>query len=286
MQGKTIESHPVRKRPRIHLFGLCWRTLLAVLLFLTFVPFLFMLMTSLKDTHQFYHTFWLPAWPPTWANYARAYSELHSYIFNSVLVTALSVSGILLFSVISGFIFARYVFPGRELIYYGMLAMMMVPSVLMLIPQFVWVKQLHLLDTYAVMILPYIAGGQIMGMYLLRSFFSQIENALFEAVEVDGGGMFRQMWHVALPLSKPILGVVAIMSALGVWNSFLWPLVTTSREEVVVLTVGMLRYTGRNLYQYGPMFAGYSISAIPLAILFAFFTRAFMKGVTSGALKA
>lgn len=278
------------RRPRgcagARLLGVCWRILLAALLFLTFVPFLFMLMTSFKDTHQFYHTFWTPAWPPTWDNYARAFAELHSYIFNSIVVTALSVSGILVCSAVSGFLFARYTFPGRELLYYGMLAMMMVPSVLMLIPQFVWVQQLGLLDTYAVMILPYIAGGQVMGMYLLRGFFSQIDNNLFEAVEVDGGGLFRQLWHIALPLSKPILGVVAIMSALGVWNSFLWPLVTTSSENVIVLTNGMLRYTGRNMFQYGPMFAGYTISAIPLAILFAIFTRAFMKGITSGALKA
>jgi len=275
-----------RGRAGARVWGVCWRFALAALLFLTFVPFLFMLITSLKDTHQFYHTFWTPAWPPTWDNYARAFGELHRCILNSILVTALSVSGILIFSVISGFLFARYVFPGRELIYYGMLAMMMVPSVLMLIPQFVWVQRLGLLDTYAVMILPYMAGGQVLGMYLLRSFFSQIDKNLFEAAEIDGGGLFRQLWHVALPLSRPILGVVAIMSALGVWNSFLWPLVTTSSEDVMVLTVGMLRYTQRQMYQYGPMFAGYTISAIPLASLFAIFTRAFMKGVTSGALKA
>lgn len=287
-QVTNIRNSPKAYRGRMgaRVWGVCWRLILVTLLFLTFVPFLFMLMTSFKDTHQFYHTFWTPSWPPTWENYARAFEELHAYMLNSVVVTAFSVGGILVFSIISGFLFARYAFPGRELLYYGMLAMMMVPSVLMLIPQFVWVQQLGLLDTYAVMILPYIAGGQVMGMYLLRSFFSQIDNNLFEAVEMDGGGLFRQLWHIALPLSRPILGVVAIMSALGVWNSFLWPLVTTSSEDVMVLTVGMLRYTGRRMYQYGPMFAGYTISAIPLAILFAIFTRAFMKGITSGALKA
>jgi ABC-type glycerol-3-phosphate transport system permease component len=91
---------------------------------------------------------------------------------------------------------------------------------------------------------------------------------------------------VGLPLAKPVLGVVAIVSALGVWNQFLWPLVTTSSEDVMVLTVGMLRYNSRVGGQYGRMFAGYTVSAIPLGILFLLATRVFMKGITAGALKA
>jgi len=101
-----------------------------------------------------------------------------------------------------------------------------------------------------------------------------------------GAGLLRQLWHVGVPLARPVLGVVAIVSALGVWNSFLWPLVTTSREEVMVLTVGMLRYQGKVLGMYGEMLAGFTISAIPLGLLFLTCTRLFMKGITSGALKA
>ncbi len=282
---KAAAPRPGRLR-RLGVFGVLWRATLLLLLFLTFVPFLFMITTSFKDTHQFYHSFWSPTWPLAFENYARAYGDLKVFIFNSILVTAASIAGILAFSIMTGFLFARYRFPGREIIYYMMLAMLMVPGVLMLIPQFVWVQRLGLLDTYWVMILPYIAGMQIMGVFLFRGFFAQLDQALFESAQLDGAGLFRQLWHIALPLSKPILGVVAIMSALGVWNSFLWPLVTTSNEDVMVLTVGMLRYYGRVLGQYGPMFAGYTISAIPLGILFTLFTRAFMKGVTSGALKA
>jgi len=289
---RSTENHAALRGTRrrlsrpMGLSGLIWRMLLIVLLFLTFLPLLFMFLTSFKNTHQFYHTFWLPAWPPAFENYSRAFGDLSVYILNSVFVTGASVVGVLLFSTMTGFLFARYRFPGRETIYYLMLAMLMVPGVLMLIPQFVWVQHLGLLDTYWVMVLPYIAGMQIMGMFLLRGFFAQIDQALFESAQVDGAGLFRQLWHIALPLSKPVLGVVAIMSALAAWNSFLWPLVTTSNEDVTVLTVGMLRYTGRITGQYGPMFAGYTISAIPLGILFTLFTRAFMKGVTSGALKA
>ena len=266
--------------------GFLWRAGLALILFLTFYPFLFMLMTSFKDTYQFYHSFWLPSWPVHFSNYVKAFEDMHRYVFNSVVITTISVSGVVSVSTISGFLFARYDFPGRQFFFYAMLAMMMVPGVLMLIPSFMWVKQLGLLDTYAVMILPYIAGGQIMGMYLLRGFFGEIDNGLFEAARVDGAGLFRELWHVGVPLAKPIVGVVAIISALGVWNNFMWPLVTTSSDEVMVLTVGMLRYNSRVGGQYGLMFAGNVVSAIPLGILFMTCTRAFMKGITSGALKA
>ena len=268
------------------LVGALWRACLVLILAITFFPFLFMLMTSLKDTHQFYHSFWLPAWPVHFDNYAGALTDMQAYIANSIFVTAVSIAGILVFASVAGFLFARYQFPGREIIYYGMISMMMVPGVLLLVPSFLWVKHLGLLDSYAVMILPYVAGGQILGIYLLRGFFSQIDNDLFEAAQVDGAGLLRQLWHVGLPLAKPVLGVVAIVSALGVWNQFLWPLVTTSSEDVMVLTVGMLRYNSRVGGQYGRMFAGYTVSAIPLGILFLLATRVFMKGITAGALKA
>jgi len=280
-----LQSVPSSRR-RVSVGAIAWRVGLAAILILTFYPFVFMVMTSLKDTHQFYHSFWLPSWPAEWANYYHAFDDMKAYIWNSLFVTAISIVGILTFSALGGFIFARYEFPGRETLYYGIIALMMIPPALTLVPAFVWVNQLNLTDTYFVMILPYIAGGQVLGIYLLRGFFGQIDNGLFEAAEVDGAGLLRQLWHVGLPLAKPIFGVVAIVSALGVWNQFLWPLVTTSSEEVIVLTVGMLRYTNRVGGMYGRMFAGYTVSAIPLGILFMTCTRLFMKGITSGALKA
>lgn len=273
------------RRPRLGALSVCWRIGLVLLLFLTFFPFIFMVMSSFKDVFQFYHSFWTPTWPPQFGNYSEAFIETKGYVWNSLVVTAVSIVGILSFSVATGFVFARYEFPGREVLYYGFIVMMMVPGVLMLVPAFVWVKNLELLDSYWVMILPYVAGGQILGIFLLRTFFSQIDRGLYEAAEVDGAGPLRQLWHIALPLSKPVLGTIAIVSALAVWNNFLWPLVTTRSDDVMVLTVGVMRYNTRSAGDYGKMFAGYTLSAIPLAILFLLCTRAFMKGITSGALK-
>ena len=278
------QEYAGRQAPR-GIGGFAWRAGLIVILLLMLLPFAFMIMASLKNVFQFYHSFWTPTWPPYWGNYADALHGMGSYIWNSLVVTSLSIVGILVFSVITGFIFARYQFPGRELLYYGFLVMMMVPAALMLVPSFVWVKQLGLLDSIWVMVLPYVAGGQILGMFLLRSFFSQLNRALFEAAEIDGASLLQQLRHVALPLSWPVVGTISIVSALGVWNNFLWPLVTTRSEDVMVLTVGLMRYASTASGDYGRMFAGYVISAIPLTILFLFCTRAFMKGITGGAVK-
>ena len=145
---------------------------------------------------------------------------------------------------------------------------------------------MRFMNNYKVMYLPYIAGGQVMSIYLLRGFFADMENDLFEAAQVDGAGLLRQLWHVGVPLATPIVGVVAIVSAIGVWNNYLWPLVTTSSEDVMVLTVGIQRYMGRIGGLYGEMYAGYTISMLPLAVLFAFCTKLFLRGLTAGALKA
>lgn len=282
--SKAQEGSRSRLRP-FRIWGTVWRLLLLLILFLTFFPFIFMLISSLKDTHQFYNYFWGPAWPLHFENYQYALTDMARALGNSLFVTVLSIVGILINACLAGFIFARYRFPGREFLFYAMIAMMMIPGVLMLVPSFVWVKELGLIDTYWVMILPYISGGQILGIFLLRSFFAQISRDLYEAAEVDGAGLFRQLIHIGMPLAKPVIGTVAIISALGVWNNYLWPLVTTSSEEIMVLTIYILRYESKLGGQYGKMFAGYTVSAIPLAILFLVATRAFMRGITSGALK-
>jgi len=285
MSSREASIRRAGSRARLGPPSAAWRCALVAILMLTLFPFVFMVVSSFKSLFQFYRSFWLPAWPLHFENYFEAVADMKYYILNSLMVTGISLGGILTFSILVGFLFARYEFPGREVLYYGFIVMMMIPGVLMLVPAFVWVKDLGLLDTYWVMILPYVAGGQVLGIFLLRSFFAQIDRGLFEAAEIDGAGMLRQLWHVALPLSKPVVGTLAIVSALAVWNNFLWPLVTTRSEDVMVLTVGVLRYQTRSATDYGKMFAGFTLSAIPLAILFLFCMRTFMKGITAGALK-
>lgn len=262
--------------------------ILGITAILTFYPFVFMVITSFKTSPQFIHDFWGVAWPPTIANYRDAWSRIAVYLFNSVVVSVTSMVGVLAIASISGFVFARFNFPGRELFFFAILGLLMIPGVLTLVPAFLLVKNLGLLNTYWALIMPYIAGGQIFAIFVLRSFIASLPEELFEAARLDGASTWQAFQRIALPLSKPILVTIAIMNILGTWNDYIWPLVTTPDGELWTVSVGIVTFTNsfRGLENWGPMFAGYVIASIPLTILFTFTMRYFIAGLTSGAIKA
>lgn len=261
---------------------------LVFIVVLTFYPFVFMLITSFKSIFQFYHFFWKPTLPLHYKNYLEVFPIIAPYIINSVIVTVISVSGIVFFGALSGFVFARFSFPGKKVLFYAVIGLMMVPWILTLVPSFMVVKRLGLLNTYWVMILPYISGGQVLAIYLFHSFFVTLPEDLFESARMDGAGYFQQFWYIGAAMSRPVFGLVAIVSSLAVWNNFIWPLVTTTDEKITVLTVGVMRFSLSYSYgsiNYGELFAGYTIASIPLLLIFLFATKQFMRGITSGALK-
>lgn len=253
--------------------------------FFTFIPFYFMIITSLKTTSQMRHFFWTPALPFYFENYATAFSLLQRYFVNTALIAAISVPGILLFSSMAAFVFARYSFPGRTILFWAIISLLMVPTVLTLVPAFIWIKQLRLLNTYWALIFPYIAGGQVFAIYLLKSFFATIPNELFDSAEVDGANTFQQYWNIALPLVKPMLSVIAILNTLSIWNDYIWPLVTLQDNNMRTITIGLRYFQGQYHTNYGPLFAGYILASIPLLVLFLIAMRPFVAGLTSGALK-
>lgn len=221
-------------------------------------------------------------------NYSEVFPVIAPYILNSILVTILSVAGIVFFGALSGFVFARFSFPGKKILFYAVIGLMMIPWILTLIPAFMVVKKLGLLNSYWVMILPYISGGQILAIYIFHSFFSTLPEELFESARIDGAGYFQQFYFIGAAMSRPVFGLVAIISSLAVWNNFIWPLVTTTDEKITVLTVGVMRFSVSYSFgsiNYGELFAGYTIASIPLLILFLFATKQFIRGITAGALK-
>lgn len=252
---------------------------------LTFFPFIFMLLTSTKSVPQFYQNFWKISFPLHFENYAEAWGGISRYVFNSILVSSLSLLGVLTLGSTTAYIFARFDFFGKTVLFFAILALLMVPGILTLIPAFMVVKQLGLLNSYWVLILPYISGGQVFAIFLLRSFFESIPRDIFDAATVDGCPEYKIIWHLVLPLSRPIIGTVAIVNLLGTWNDFIWPYVTLQSPEKFVVPVGMLSYAGQFGAKYGTMFAGYTIAALPLLILFMLTTRTFIKGLSSGAVK-
>ncbi|MBZ0292753.1 MAG: carbohydrate ABC transporter permease [Anaerolineae bacterium] len=181
--------------------------------------------------------------------------------------------------------FARYPFSGREIFYFLILALLMVPGELTLIPSFLLVKDLGLLNTRWVLILPYIAGGQVFAIFILRAFFSSLPQEMLEAARIDGASELQIFYRIGIPLSKSILGVVAIIHFLRTWNDIVWPLVTTSSTSLTTLPIGMYSFQTAWYSIWGPLMAGYTIASIPLIILYAFTSHLFVEGLSSGAIK-
>jgi len=161
----------------------------------------------------------------------------------------------------------------------------MVPYILTLVPSYILVRNLGLLNTRWVLILPYIATGQAFAVLVLRTFFVSLPNSLFEAAVIDGASGFQLYCKVALPLSKPILATIAIKDILWIWNDFLWPLITIKEDSLRVITSGIYKFSGDYVTNYGFMFSGYTIVSIPMFILFIFTARHFVRGFSAGAMK-
>lgn len=275
-------------------------TLLLLLLFLSLVPFGMMLVLSLKSNAQIFTHFWEFPKPLRWDFYGKAYTALIGYILNTAYVAVITVFGVLALSSLSGYTFARHRFPGREWLYYAILALLMIPGILTLIPTFMLVKSLQipafafvgrewgpfvLINTRWALILPYIAGGQVFGILLCRGFFQSLPEELFEAARLDGASEWEIYRRIALPLSRPILATIAIMTSLSVYNDYIWPLVAISDNALQTFSVGVTKFAGEFNLDYGPTLAGYVLGSIPLLLLFAFGMRYFIQGITAGSLK-
>jgi ABC-type glycerol-3-phosphate transport system permease component len=259
---------------------------LLALLALSFVTIVLMLFLSLKDNGQIYGRFWGLPNPIRWENYTAGWQTMRRYVLNSLLYSLASVVGVVFLSSLSGYVFARHRFPGKEAIYVMILALLMVPGVLTLIPAFVLVRDLGLLNTPWVLILPWTAGGQVFGILLCRSFFATLPQELFDAAKVDGASELELYARIALPLSWPILVTLAIMHLVATYNDFIWPLLTISDPKRQVVTVGLTQFTTEfGIINWGPRMAAYAIGSLPLVVLFAFGMRYYVRGLTSGALK-
>lgn len=221
------------------------------------------------------------------SNHRRAWAGIRPYMINSVVVCLGTAAGVLTLASLSAYVLSRYRFPGHRAIYIYIISTMMFPGVLTLVPSFLLVKQFGLLNSYWAMVLPYIAGGQVFAIFVLKGFFDGLPEELFEAARIDGAGHFAAYRHIVLPLSKPVLSVVLIMNVLGTWNNFLWPFIVNSEGRYHVVASGLyVLATSTYSSDVGILFTAYVLSSIPLLILFVYATRPFIEGVTSGAFRA
>ena len=254
--------------------------------FLSVGPFVWMFLTSIKT---FEETIQIPLkfFPdvPQWQNYAIISEKLNCprLYLNTILVALFTIVGQILIVTICAYAFDRLRFPGKQVLFVGMLALMMVPGQIFVIPRFKIMVALHLTNTLTGLVIPGLFN--IFGVFLMRQFFSTIPKELDEAALIDGCSYFRIYWNVLLPLVKSGLTTLAILTMLGAWKDLMWPLINNSRAEKMTLAAGLAMLIGEHTTYYEQVMAGGIIAVLPLIVLFIVFQKQFVAGIAQSGIK-
>ncbi len=250
-----------------------------------FLPLYLMLIVSLKDNNQFYLSPTALTHPTHWENWSTAWAMVSPTVANSIFLSTTATFFIVIFGLAGAYFFARLKVPLSSFLWNALLLLMMMPMIANLVPLFILLRDMSLLNTLTALILVGASGGQAFAIFVFRNFISDIPQDLFEAAEIDGANHFQQLKLVVIPLSGPIMGTVAVMQFLGQWNEFVMPLIVMREQARLPVTVQLIRMAGEYIKLWGPLMAGYAIASIPVIILFTFSMKLFVKGLTEGAVK-
>ena len=272
-----------RKRGRV---GLAVRITLAAVVGVVMVfPFWVMVVTAFSGQSIF--TGGVDLWPDqvTLDNFTRVFRAWPVLLWfgNSVTVSLITTVLTVVVSVLAGFAFAKLRFPGHNVLFLVLLSTMMIPTQAILVSQFRIVDRLGLLGTFWAVIIP--GAAATFGIFLARQFMLAIPNELIEAARIDGAGTGRIFWSVVLPLSKPLLAVLTLLSLMYQWNDFLWPLIVLKDPTLYTLPIGLQFLKGQYTTDYGALMAMTLVSVTPLVILFLAFQRFFVQGLATTGLK-
>lgn len=263
-------------------------------------PIFWMVSTALKTEAQAnaYPPQWLPN-PVVWQNFQNSMTVANfgRYFFNTAVVSLFTVLFLLFFSSLAGYTFARLRFPGRNVLFFIILSTMMVPSQVTMIPIFVMMSRFPgmggnnllgqggagLLNTYAALIIPHIAGAFYI--FMMRQFMSSLPSELSDAGRIDGASEFGIFWRIMLPLSGPALTTLGLFAFANSWNSFLWPLVVTNTESMRTVQLGLAVFRGIHFTQTTLFMAGTTIATLPVLILFLLGQRYFVRGIAMSGIK-
>ncbi len=265
----------------------CSITILFTVFLLSMLPVAIMFIRSWKTLPQVGRSQIFPTLPLHYGNYVEAWSLVSRYLLNTVFIVVLSVAGVLLLSSITAFVFARYDFPGKNFFFYLLLALLMIPGVIGFVPSIILVlKTFGLSNNYLGVLLPYWSGGQVFAIFVLRTFFESLPEEMFEAARLDGASHLDLYWRITMPLSGPILSVIAILNIIATWNDYVWPLIVLAQESKRTIAVGLTFLRDTKHPDPGVEMASYVIASIPMFILFLITMRTFIRGLASGANKA
>ncbi|NLE43810.1 MAG: carbohydrate ABC transporter permease [Chloroflexi bacterium] len=253
-------------------------------------PLLWLVSTALKPDTQM--SAWPPVWiprPPQWGNFTLVFTDANFglYLKNTLIIAVLSTIGSVVTSSMTAFGFSRLRFPGRDILFSVLLATMMLPYVVTLVPTFILFRRLGWLNSYRPLIVPSFFGGGAFFIFLLRQSFSAVPHELFEQARIDGASSYRQYWQIMLPLSKPVLSTVTIFSLMNHWNDFMGPLIYINDPQKFTLSLGLRSFMGMSgagvRYQEQMAFA--LLMTLPLLVAFFSFQQYFIKGVIMTGIK-
>ena len=218
--------------------------------------------------------------------YKAAWGYLQKYLLNTVIIAVFEVLGVVLLSSMAAYGFTRFSFKGRDLLFTVFLGFMMIPGILTLASQYSLVySTLNLKQSHWGVILPAVAGGMPVNIFLIKTFFSGVPDSLFEAAEIDGASHLRRYISFALPLSMPILFTVGLSTLMGAWNDVIWArLILYGKQELYTISIGVFEVL-RTQKVETITYAGYVLASLPLVIAFSLTSKQFIKGLTNGAIK-
>lgn len=252
-------------------------------------PFYWMVLTSVKG-YGAYNSEWIPqlyTLAPTLQNYTDAFTQvpLAGYFANTIIFTVVTTALMLIVTVLAAFAFSRLTFRGKDLAFTLFLALMMIPTELVVITNYVTVTEWDMRNTFAGLILPSVTS--VFYIYLLKENFSQIPDELYYAAKVDGTSDFKYLWKVMIPICKPTIVTITILKVIECWNSYVWPRLVTDDQDYYLVSTGIqeIRENGFGRENIPAMMAAVVVISVPLIVLFLIFRKKIMAGVSTGGVK-
>jgi len=271
-------------RSQVTLVRGLWMLITAILALMTLFPLLWMLSIAFKPAAESFSSNLIPQ-SPTFDNFIYVLTGVPfiRYMINSFVISATVTIVALFFHTMAGYALARLRFPGREIIFLSIFSTFLVSLPVVIVPLFIIVRAMGMLNSYAGLIIPAIFNA--FGIFLLRQYYLSMPKEIEEAARIDGAGYWRIYWNIILPLSRPIMSALAILFFLANWNSFLWPLTIASDPDLWVVQVGIANFKSQYAASWNYMMAASTIVAIPTLVLFVIFQRQIMDSLKTSGLK-
>jgi len=291
----AVETTAPRGRRRKPIDGWRWagRLLLVIMLFYTAVPMLWMLITSIKSgfaAMQFPPQWWPDE--PTLASYQKLLDPQNSvgqdflhFFWNSLFVSTITTVLSVVVAVPAAYAFSRFSFPGRNFLFFSVLLRNMFPAVIFLVPLFILMRFLGLVNTHGSLILTYMTFGLPLAIWLLKGFYDNIPVQLEQAARIDGATRFQAFFTIVMPLSGPGIIATAIYSFIGAWNEYIYAYTFLTRHDQMTLPVGIQRFFSENATDWPGLMSATFMMSIPVVVLFLVLQRYFVRALTEGAVK-